>query len=102
MCRRDRQRAGEVVEAAVRGLVAWQERLHVEVDRKEVPNRVVVFRPIEAMDGANSSCIRMRCPRAVELGFEQSRECLRNGGIGARSSRWWHRALLEPGNDFFP
>ncbi len=71
--RRNREDVGEVVEAAVRGLVAGQERLHVErerVEREQIANRVAVLRAIEAMHGAHPAGIRIGGPRAIDVRFE--------------------------------
>ncbi len=56
----NRKRVGEVIEAAVCGVVAGQQRFHVEVDGEQIADRVVVFRAIEAMHGADPSGIRAR------------------------------------------
>src|SRR5882762_10446564 len=47
---RNRERTREVVEAAVRRLVAWQQRLHIHVEREQITNRIVVLGAIETVD----------------------------------------------------
>ncbi len=65
MRRRNRKRIGEVVEAAVRGIVAGQQRLHVQIQREQIPNRVVVFGAIQPLHRADAPRIRMRRPRLI-------------------------------------
>ena len=92
MRRRNREHVGEVVEAAVRGFVARQERLHIEVEREQVADRVVVFGAIETMDRVDPAGIRTRRPRAIDFAFQPARHRAIRGGIGARPSGRRHRA----------
>src|SRR5206468_3506318 len=85
--RRNRERVGEVVEAAVGGLVAGQERLDVnasKVEREQIADGVAVFGAVETMDGADASGIRARGPRAIDFGFEPARDRM----IGRRVRPW--------------
>ena len=100
--RRNRKRIREIVEAAVRGVVAGQERLHVDVEREKVANRIVVFRAIETMDGANPAGIRVGFPRAIDLAFERTRHGAIRRRIRTRTSRRRHRTGAQLRDDFFP
>ena len=56
MRRRNGEDVGEIVEAAVGGLITGQQRLHVErlrIEREQIADRVAVLRAIQAMDGAD-------------------------------------------------
>ena len=61
--RRNREDIGEVVEAAVGRLVPGEQRLHIDVEREQVANRIVVFGAIETMDRADPAWIRTEPPR---------------------------------------
>ena len=81
--RRNREDIREVVETAVRCLVPGQQRLHIEVEREQVANRVVVFRAIETMDRVDPAWIRTGRPRPVDFAFQRAR---------LRRDTWPHRA----------
>ena len=85
--RRNREDVREVVEAAVRRLVARQQRLHVDVEREQVANRVVVFRAIETMDGVDPARIRIGRPRPIDFGLQPAGHGVIGGRIGPRPSR---------------
>ena len=95
MRRRDRQRLGDVVEAAVGGLVARQERLHIEahrIEREQIANRVVVFSTVEAMHGNRSRVRRRQRGRAIDFVLEPACDRAIRGGVGPRPSGRRHRA----------
>ena len=100
--RRDRQRVGELVEAAVGGFVAGQLRPHVEIEAEQIADGVVVFRAVQAMDGADSAGVRIGRPRAIELGLEQVDD--RIIGLRVRTGPAWrrHRARSKLLDDALP
>ena len=100
--RRNREDVGEVVEAAVRRLVAGQQRLHVDVEREQVANRVAVFRAVEAMDRADPAGIRIGRPRPVDARSPASRHGAIGGRIGTRPSGRRHRAGSKLRDHLFP
>ena len=57
MSGRDRQRTREVVEAAVSGFIARQQWLHVDIEREEIADGVVVFGSIQTMNSADPAGI---------------------------------------------
>ena len=105
MGRRDRERIREVVEAAIRGFVARQQRLHVEaqrIEREQVAHGVAVFGAIEAVDCADSPWIRIRDPRAIDFRLEPARDGVIRGAVGTRPPRRRHRAGAELRDDALP
>ena len=74
-----------------------QQRFHVDVEGEKIANRVVVFRAIEAMHGADSSGIRIRCPRAVDPCFPMQSATAR---YVAASGRGFPGGGMEAGTQF--
>ncbi len=66
--RRERQRARAVVETVAR-IVGGKNRLSVDVERKQIANRVGVFRSIQAMN-RNAAWIRVEPGGAIQLRLE--------------------------------
>ena len=100
--RRNREDVREVVEAAVRRLVSRQQRPHVQVEREQVANRVVVFRAIQTVDRIDPAWIRTDRPRPVDVGLQPARQREIGGGIGPRPPRWRHRARPKLRNHALP
>ena len=68
--RRNRQRVGQVVEAAIGGLVAGEQRAHVEVEAEEVAHRVAVLRAVQAGDRRHAARPWHGRPGVVDLALE--------------------------------
>ena len=90
--RRNREDIREVVEAAVRRVIPGEQRLHIELEREQVANRVVVFRAIETVDGARLAWIRIGRPRAIDFHLHPARHGVIGGHIGPRPPGRRHRA----------
>ncbi len=99
---RNREDIGEIVEAAVRGVVSGQQRFHVEVEREQVANRVAVFGAIEAMDRGDPAGIRSGRPRPIDVVLQRGRHRVIGGGIGTRPSGRRHRPGSKLGDHLFP
>ena len=102
---RDREHVGEVVEAAVGGLVARQQRPDVEaarVERDQVAQRVGVLRAVQAVDGADAARLRVGRPGPVELGLQRSGHGVVRLHVGARPSGRRHGAGAQLLGDAFP
>src|SRR5258708_5923651 len=102
MRRRNGERIGEIVEAAVRRLVAGQEWFDVEVEVEQVANRVVVLRAIETMHGGDAARIRIRFPCSIDFSLELARDSVIGRAVGTRSSLGRHRAGAKLRNHLFP
>src|SRR6266498_3124402 len=92
MRRRDGERIGEVVEAAIGGFIARQKRPHVEIEREEIADRVVVLHSIQPVYGADSPWMWMGDRGGIESVFERSGDGVIGGRIGPRSSWRGHGA----------
>ncbi len=88
---RDGQGIGKVVEAAVRGFIARQLRPDIDVELQEIADRVVVFRAVQALDGADAARIRVRRPCAIDFVFQPQRHRSIGRRIRPRPSRRRHR-----------
>src|SRR5262249_42045974 len=99
---RNRQRAREVVETAVCRFVAGQQWLDVDVERKEIPYRVVVFRPIEAMNRGDAAWIRTARPRAIDVLLQRDRQRVGSRRVWTRTPGRRHRARSKLADDLFP
>ena len=98
----NRQRVGEVVEAAVGGFIAGQKRFGVEVDREQIADRVVVFGAIEPMHGGDPPGIRFRIPRAIHLLLQPARDRAICCFVRTRAAGRRHRTRPQLRDDFFP
>ena len=99
---RDGQGIGEVVEAAVRGFIARQLRPDIDVELQEIADRVVVFRAVQALDGADAARIRVRRPCAIDFVFQPQRHRSIGRRIRSRPSRRRHRTGTQFPDHFFP
>ena len=76
---RDAEDVGEIVEAAVGGFIAGQQRRHVErlrIEREQIADRVAVLRAIQAMHRADSSRVRRCRPRAIDVRLRSTRRSI--------------------------
>ena len=93
---RDRERVGEIVEAAIRGLVTRQERLHVHLEREQVVDRVVVFQAVQAMHRIRRARVGVATSgRPIELRLQPARHQLVFGRIGPQLVTRRHRARAQ-------
>src|SRR5262245_18966123 len=53
------------------------------------------------MNGANPAWIRTCLPPSIHLLLQQARDPAIRAGVGSRTSRRWHRAGAQLGNDLF-
>ena len=100
--RGNRQNVSEVVEAAVSCLVSRQLRGHVDIEREEIADRVVVLHAIEAMDRSDSSRVRVGRPCAIDRGLERRGHRIVDGDIGPRHSGRRHRPGVKLRQDALP
>ena len=82
------ENVGEVVEAAVGRVVAGKQRLHVQIQREQIADGVVVFGAIQALHRADAAGIGMGGPGLVELRFQER---------SPRRDMWPDRAASFPG-----
>src|SRR5262245_27155039 len=102
---RNGQRVREVVEAAVGGLVAGQERLDVEaarVEREQVADRVVVFGAIQPMNRGDSAGTGRCGPHAIDFTLQPARDHPVRRLIRPRAAGRRHRAGAKFGDDALP
>ena len=92
---RDGEHVRDVVETSIGRVVARQERPDVDVHGQEVANRVVVFGPVETVDGADAPGVRRSGPGAIQLGFQPARGSAVRIGVRARPARRRHRARAQ-------
>ena len=99
--RRDRQDAGDIVEALVVRLVGQQERSTVDLECEQVADRVRILGPVQPVD-RNPSRIGPGRTRRVECGLERGGRGAVGGLIRPRPSRRWHLTRAKFARDFFP
>ena len=99
---RQPENVGEVVEAAVGGLVARQQRLDVHVEREQVADGVAVLRAVDAVDGVDPPRVGVGGPGAVQLGLQPPRHVPVGLVVRPRTSGRRHRAGPQPGRHPLP
>ena len=99
---RNRQDVSEVVEAAVGRLISRQFRRHLDIEGKQIADRVVVFDAIEPMDRADPPGVRVRRPCAIDRGFERRGDRVIGGRVGPRHPCRRHRPRAKLGDDALP
>ena len=90
---RNREDIREIVETAVRCLIAGQQRLHIELEREQIANRVVVFRAIETMDRADP---------CRDSDWPPTRDRFRFRANSPRHDNWPHPGRGLPGGGIEP
>ena len=100
------QRRGHVEHVRVvvepeRLLVGRQQRGHIHLECKQIPNRVAVFSPVEAVHGRSAEC--RSCQRGtVESRFQVSDETVERRLFGSRDADGRHHPRAELADDLFP
>ena len=99
-CGRDAKHIGDVVEPG-RGVVWWQQRADIDVEREEIAHRVRVFRSIETMERRRAG-IGMAHRRSIERGFERDGERLTRRCRRLRRVLGRHHPGAQLADDFLP
>jgi hypothetical protein len=94
------ERFREIVEALARS-VGRQQRVHVDVERKQIANRVGVFGPIQAMQRGRRQR-GGRIGRAIETRFQLGGKCIEPRSIGPLRTARRHHAGADLLDDLFP
>ncbi len=84
------------------GVVRRQQRRDVNVDRKQVANRAVVFRSIQPVERLAASGIGMGQRHRVDFAFEPRRHTAVGGVVGTRAVPRRHRLRPKLDQDFLP
>ena len=100
--RRDGQHIGDVVEALFVDVVGRQLRRDIDVERKQVTNRVLIFGAIQAVERCGPSWIHPLTARCVERRFEPVGSSVDRRLIGPRRSGGRHRTVPKLDDHSFP
>ena len=98
--RRYRQYFGDVIEAFA-NIVGRQQRCDVGIDGEQVPDRVCVFRAIEAVDG-RATRVWLRPGRLVEAGLQVGKKAVVEALVRVRNADRRHGRQRQLGNDALP
>ena len=98
--RRDREQARHVVEAV--RIVSRQQRCRVDVEPEQIADGVLVFSPIEAMQGVGSARVGVARCRFVERRFQPRHERIAGRPVRARSTGRRHGAHPKLADDLLP
>ena len=98
--RRHAEHVGDVVEA-VRRIVRRQQCRHIDIERQQIPDRVLVLRSIESME-QRAAWIRPRLCSLVETRLERRDQRVHRRVIGPTRALRRHDAGPQLADDLFP
>ena len=99
---RGREPPGVHVVEAEGGVVARQERRHVDLEGQQVADGVAVLGPVQAAEGVRAARIRVGGGRGVERRLEVRDHAAVVGGVGPGARPGRHRAGPQLADDLLP
>ena len=99
--RRDFQHASDVVEAVTR-IVGRQQAHNIDVQAQQIPDRVAILDPVEAVEDLGATRVRMLCRGAIELRFKPRAKSLIGDRIRSRPTQGRHQPGAELAHHLFP
>jgi hypothetical protein len=99
--RRHRQHAGVVVEP-IRGVVAGEPGGHIDVEREQVADGMLILGTIQPVEGRRTTRVRVGRSRLVQSTLERSNQVDVGRFIGSLGADRWHRAGLQFSQYLFP